>query len=503
MNRLLRLSPALLLLTTACACDNPAPTDGGGTTEEAAPVVYHLPDGRQFDEGQVEAFAAARKEGSKAYDDKDYAACIAGYQKALDIYDRSEIWTYNLACCQALAGQTDAAIANLQKAVDLGYAYADRIREDEDLASLVDTEAFDAVLAQAEEVTAAKEAESHDPAEGATNEVQAFESTEALESYFDKRQTEELRPLLRMLGGKDRRALMDQDRRTKIAAYAQWLDAHPDDLESRLRMLEILGKFRPASPQYEAGLKAFAAEHPDTVWAAAAAYKLDYEAKEDVLFDDEHEDHETALAALRSSAREIVEAYPDDIASKDAYYQLLREARDKDDLDQMRMAFDWLEARRDRIEPFWSERAYTMTNSKIRVRGLPEFSTADLDGKTWTPESMKGQVVLVDFWATWCGPCIAEMPNLKEIYAAHRDKGFEILGVSADELEEAEFKEWLVKEEVPWPQSFTGEGWKSEMLELFEIKGIPTAILVDKNGEIVGVDLRGEELKAKVESLVG
>ena len=500
MARLLRLSLALLLLTTACTCEVPAPTEQASAE---TPVVYQLPDGRQFEEARVEAYTAASKEASKAYDDKEYAACIAGYQKAAEIYDGNESAAYNLACCQALAGEGDAALASLEKSVELGYTYVDHMREDEDLVSLAGSPQFEAVIAKAEAAQKAEDASDHDPATGDIDELQAFDSIEAVETYFEERQTKELRPLFRMLGSADRGTLLDQERRTKIAAYGRWLEAHPDDLASRLRMLEILGKFHPVSPQYDAGLQALADEHPETEWAAAVSFKQTYAAHQKAFYDDEDAGHEAAVEAVLGAARALVAAYPDATASKDARYELLREARKNDDLDALRDHFDWLEARRDQIEAFWSERAYTMTNSRIRVRGLPEFAAEDLDGKAWSPESMKGRVVLVDFWATWCGPCIAEMPNLKEIYAAHHDKGFEILGISADDIEEAEFKEWLVEKEVPWPQVFTGEGWKSEMLELFEIKGIPTAILVDKNGDIVGVDLRGEELKAKVESLLG
>jgi thiol-disulfide isomerase/thioredoxin len=122
------------------------------------------------------------------------------------------------------------------------------------------------------------------------------------------------------------------------------------------------------------------------------------------------------------------------------------------------------------------------------------------DGRTVDLGKMQGKVVLIDFWATWCGPCMGEVPNVKAAYQKLHDKGFEIVGISFDEDKDALTKT-LKEKEMTWPQYFDGSGWKNKYGEMYGIHGIPTMWLVDKKGNLRDMNARGA-LEEKVTKLL-
>ncbi len=128
-----------------------------------------------------------------------------------------------------------------------------------------------------------------------------------------------------------------------------------------------------------------------------------------------------------------------------------------------------------------------------------EIKFTSLQGEEIDLAGMGGKVVLVDFWATWCGPCIAELPNVKKAYEAHHADGFEIIGISLDREGDKEKLENFIKEhEMPWPQAFDGGGWQASLAQKFGINSIPATYLIGKDGTVVAADLRGPALEAAV-----
>jgi thiol-disulfide isomerase/thioredoxin len=109
----------------------------------------------------------------------------------------------------------------------------------------------------------------------------------------------------------------------------------------------------------------------------------------------------------------------------------------------------------------------------------------------------KGKVVLIDFWATWCGPCRAEFPNVKKTYQDYHDKGFDIVGISLDQ-DKGKLADYMKENGVTWQQYFDGKGWENKLAAKYGIRSIPATILVDADGKILGRDLRGDELPAAI-----
>jgi thiol-disulfide isomerase/thioredoxin len=122
-----------------------------------------------------------------------------------------------------------------------------------------------------------------------------------------------------------------------------------------------------------------------------------------------------------------------------------------------------------------------------------------IDGREVDTEKLKGKVVLVDFWATWCGPCMRELPNVKAAYKKYHDKGFEIVSISGDH-KLADLQKIVKRENIPWAQYYDKDGPVSYMAE-YNIEAIPTMWLLDKNGVISDTDAR-EDLEEKIEKLL-
>jgi thiol-disulfide isomerase/thioredoxin len=128
---------------------------------------------------------------------------------------------------------------------------------------------------------------------------------------------------------------------------------------------------------------------------------------------------------------------------------------------------------------------------------FPDFQEKDLEGKPLSVSRFKGKVLLVDFWATWCGPCRVELPNVIATYEKHHKNGFEILGISLDNDEQA-MKQFLASNKMTWPQYFDGKGWQTKLAGQYGLNSIPATYLLDAQGKIIARDLRGDDLEEAV-----
>lgn len=131
----------------------------------------------------------------------------------------------------------------------------------------------------------------------------------------------------------------------------------------------------------------------------------------------------------------------------------------------------------------------------------PDFELKDLNGKVVKLSSFKGKYVLLDFWASWCGPCRKENPNVVKAYDLYKGKGFTVFGVSLD-ADEAKWRKAVQEDGMPWLQTLDDKTATGNVGKLYEIKAIPANFLIDANGKIVATNLRGPELEKALSNFI-
>ncbi len=131
--------------------------------------------------------------------------------------------------------------------------------------------------------------------------------------------------------------------------------------------------------------------------------------------------------------------------------------------------------------------------------GARPFAIAakDLNSRPLSLAQYKGKVVLMDFWATWCGPCVGEMPNVIAAYKKYHAQGFDVVGISLDQ-DKGALTSFLKQNKMPWRQVYDGKGWGSAVPRQYGVMAIPFGLLLNRDGTIAAVEVRGEALPAAI-----
>ena len=131
----------------------------------------------------------------------------------------------------------------------------------------------------------------------------------------------------------------------------------------------------------------------------------------------------------------------------------------------------------------------------------PDFAAATLDGDTLRLADLRGRVVLLDFWATWCGPCLPEIAHLADVTGEHGDDEFAVVGISLDR-EREDLVSMVEERDLSWAHVWQEDGWDGEIARLYNVRSLPQTYLLDRDGRIVAKGLRGDDMAAAVAELV-
>jgi len=215
------------------------------------------------------------------------------------------------------------------------------------------------------------------------------------------------------------------------------------------------------------------------------------------LMDENSKDRAATLAKAEKAVRDLEEDFP---KREEPYELLLMVAQGYVDAGNSEKARTLTEDVARKASGDNKEQAQAQLR-KLGLVGKPfSLSFKALDGKEVSVKEYAGKVVLIDFWATWCGPCRAALPEVKELYSKYHSKGFDIIGISLDKERDA-LEKFIADEKMPWPQYFDGRGWENKIAQKYEISSVPTVWLVDKKGNLH--DLNGRAaLEAKLQQML-
>jgi thiol-disulfide isomerase/thioredoxin len=134
------------------------------------------------------------------------------------------------------------------------------------------------------------------------------------------------------------------------------------------------------------------------------------------------------------------------------------------------------------------------------VAGIP---MRGLDGRPFTVAEFRGKVVVLDVWATWCAPCLAELPTLRRLSRGEAGRDVAVIGVNLDRINRRDLRAWLGRHAVGWPQHFDGRGYASPVADALDVRQLPATFLLDREGQVVARGLRGDRLIAAAQLLTG
>jgi len=202
-----------------------------------------------------------------------------------------------------------------------------------------------------------------------------------------------------------------------------------------------------------------------------------------------------------AAMRRVLRLHTDHEAAPTARFLLAHALVDVGMVADARAHLDTLERSRG-IQRWILQGAATLrANAKMLGRLAPELSVRLRTGEPLRLQDYRGKVVLIDFWATWCGPCRQALPEVQDAYNRYRDLGFDIIGISFDRTERA-LDAFLQANSMPWAHAYLADTPQSSVARDYNVVGIPKTYLLDRTGRIGGVDLRGRRLGAAIERLL-
>jgi thiol-disulfide isomerase/thioredoxin len=477
-------------------------------TGEAPAEHLQLPP--EYEVTLAEQYDSLGDAGYALLEDGKTDEAIATFTEQAELIPEGKWGLYNVTCAYGRTGQVEEGIAALTKAVDNGWQDPEQLKYDSDMESLREDPRFAALQERAAQNLKQAEASlaaglphyDHPPME--------FADEDALDEWVDKQK---------------------QAMRTQRAVWrsSQYVAAQMDLEAKRLAGLAALKK---DDPEFDLGLERVRAiTRIKSIWSPWGTISDAVMKEVDAYLATNPGPEGQSEAHYRAGIAAYCEERPEsaDLPNWPQIEQAVREqmAKVQPNSEYYGAAQAWLiqcdlvnaGENKEAVFPKVREFADTYKNDQAAMSIAAVFfqqdvvaalwpipiDAEDIDGKTVSLDQYKGNVLLVDFWATWCGPCRIELPHILAAYDKFHDQGFDILSISLDypdRITTEDYRKWIAEKGMDqWRHVYDQKAWGGPLVKAYMVRGIPNPILINRDGSLaaMGEDVRGENLAATIE----
>ena len=459
----------------------------------------------------VERFESLGKKADRELELENYPAAVTALQLQLKIAVFSPTPYAKLTAVSAAMGDAKSAHLFLRDAVVRGFSDFDRFREAPAFADLRSTKEYKMMARAAPHLRAAEREWNRWSAVGAATAPSAVEAVQD-EYAFYQSHLDRIGPVLGSQLTETWKQWIDFAAAALLEQYVEDKPYADDTLDAVVWLFRLYSdseQFRWATLSSDAavrlsGIARVVLERYPELNLRADAWVADALATYSrARAGGDRKLSRADLLRIEESLAHVIDEHPGSPRCFDATVGLILAAVASGDIERAQGLYQELASSFGEDERLMARAHEDLGDLRLRLTGLPEFETATLDGTRVDPASLKGKVVLLDFWATWCGPCVSEFDNLRRLQKKHAEDGFQIIGLSMnheDELTRSGLEQWLAQHEVDWPQVYDGKAWESEIADSLAVQEIPYTILIATDGTVLGTNLHGKELEKEVAS---
>jgi thiol-disulfide isomerase/thioredoxin len=482
----------------------------GNLTGDFNDFLPHYPLLPELTTEEVELFVKLGEAGRERFNTGDLPRAEAAFRGQIAIYPPNYEPFVALALLEASRRNKKEAVAHLRAAVVRGFTDIRRIRKAEAWTVMRRNGAF---LTLTEVIPVLNGVEKESEAWNRYNFISRANNLAVILERQDA-QSARITSMAPALGPRLTRLWNLAIQRASAAAQEQYIRQHPDapDLEAAVGSLIAI---------YEGGpLNSWLRLSPGTGRRLAATARI-------MLEKFPHSSHRPvalvglamgrnaqrdrkgnlspgALKEITTSLEEVIGAGSGSPVVATAAVGLILLAEEAGERERarsvVRQFFDG-----DDIDPdLQSQIRQGLGNLALRLGGVPDFEIGSLGGENFTSDQLRGKVVVIDFWATWCPPCLDGFPSLRKIAGRHGEQVL-VVGVNMDYSEDyspGELREWITREKVPGLQLYDGLSWESKLVRDFGVQEIPFTVVIDPEGSVVAVNAHGKKLEKVVSSVV-